>query len=241
MELDELHILQRQARAQDHGVAVTGLRVGARAGEVGASIAASRHDRHAGAKSVDRAVIEIPCDDPAADTFLHHEIDGEVLDEKLGMLAQALLVERMQHRVTGPIGGRAGALGDPFAEMGRHAAEGPLVNPTFLGAAEGHAVVLQLEDGRHCLAHHVLDGVLVAQPIRPLYCVVHVPAPVILAHISQRGRYAALRGHRMTACRKDFCDTGRAQAGLGKTEGGPKAGATCADNDDVIAVIDDLV
>ena len=53
VELHELHVLQRQAGAQHHGVAVAGagMRRGGR--EIGAAIAAGRQDRHVRAEAVD--------------------------------------------------------------------------------------------------------------------------------------------------------------------------------------------
>ena len=32
---------------------------------------------------------------------------------------------------------------------------------------------------------HVVDGVLVSQPIRPLHCVIEMPSPVIILHVPQ--------------------------------------------------------
>ena len=58
VELHELHVLQRQAGAQHHGVAVAGAGVGRGAREVGAAVAARRQDRLLGAESMDGAVIE---------------------------------------------------------------------------------------------------------------------------------------------------------------------------------------
>jgi hypothetical protein len=45
----------------------------------------------------------------------------------------------------------------------------------------------------------IFDGILVAQPVRPLDGVVHVPAPVVLAHIAKRRGNAALRCNRVRA------------------------------------------
>ena len=53
VELDELHILQRQAGAQHHGVAVAGARMGRGAGEIGAAITAGGEDDLVGAEPVD--------------------------------------------------------------------------------------------------------------------------------------------------------------------------------------------
>ena len=139
------------------------------------------------------------------------------------------------------IGGGAGALRDALAELRGHAAERALIDLALLGAAEGHAVMLELDDGGDRLAHHVLDGVLVAEPVRALDRVVHVPAPVVLAHVAERGADAALRRHGVAAGREHLGDAGGPQPLLGHAEGGAQAGAAGADDDDVIGVIDDLI
>ena len=85
MELHELHVLQRQAGAQHHGVAVAGAGVRRGAGEIGAAIAAGGEDGHVRAEAVDRAVVELERDDAAAAALVvHDQIDGEILDEELG-------------------------------------------------------------------------------------------------------------------------------------------------------------
>ena len=115
----------------------------------------------------------------------------------------ALAVQRMQHGVAGAVGRGAGALGGrAFAEIGGHAAERTLIDLAVLGAAEGHAVMLKLVNGFGRVAAQIFDGVLVAEPVRPLHGVVHVPAPVVPAHIAERGarcrparqRYASASG-----------------------------------------------
>ena len=173
--------------------------------------------------------------------LVHDQVEGEIFDEELGLMLERLLIERMQDGVAGAVGGGAGALRDAFAEMRGHAAEGALVDLAGLGAAEGHAVMLELDHRGDGLAHHVFDGVLVAQPVRALDRVVHVPAPVVLAHIAERGADAALGRDGMAAGREDLGDAGGAQALLGHAEGGAQARAAGADDDHVIAVVDDLV
>ncbi len=59
MELHEFHVLERQAGAQHHGIAVAGLGMRAGAGGIGAAIAAGGEDRHLRREAVDRAVVEI--------------------------------------------------------------------------------------------------------------------------------------------------------------------------------------
>src|SRR5690606_1798339 len=98
-----------------------------------------------------------------------------------------------------------------------------------------------LDDRRDRLAAHVLGRVLVAQPVRALDGVVVVEAPVVLAHVAQRGGDAALRGHRVAAGREDLGDAGDLQALLGQAEGGAQAGAAGADHEHVELVFLDLV
>ncbi len=195
-----------------------------------------------GAEAVDAAIGQVPGHDAAAGTVLvHDQVEGEILDEELGVEFQRLLVQGMQHRVAGAVGGGAGALGRLGAEILGHAAEGALVDLAFRRAAERHAEMLEFEHGRYRLAAHVFDRILVAQPVRPLHGVVHVPAPVILAHVAERSRDAALGGNGVAAGREDLGDAGGLQAGRSHAHGGAQAGAAGTDDDDIVIVVLDLV
>ena len=189
-----------------------------------------------------RAVVELQRDHAAAGAFLiHDQVDGEELDEELGRMPQRLAVHRVQHGVTGAVGGSAGALRLRLAVIHRHAAERPLIDPAVLGARERHAPVLELVDGLRRILHHVLDGVLVAEPVRPLDGVVHVPAPVVLVHVAERGRNAALRRNRVRARREDLGDAGGAQPRLAAADSGAQTRATRADNHHVVGVVFECV
>ena len=226
-----------QAGAQRHAAAIARAGVGGGGGEVGAAIAAGREDHALGAEAVQRAVVELERGDAAAGAVFHDEVEREVFDEEVDGVLQRLAVERVEHGVAGAVGRGAGALDRGFAIVLGHAAEGALVDLAFLGAREGDAPVLEFVDGGGGGADHVFDRVLVAEPVGALHRVVHVPAPVILAHVSERGGDAALRRDRVRAGGEDFRDAGGLQAGLGATERGAKAGAAGADDHDVIGVI----
>ncbi len=147
VELHELHVLQRQTGPQHHGVAVARAGMGRGRREIGAPIAARRQDRHVGAEAVDLARRHVERDDAAAAAVLvHHQVEGEILDEEVRLVAQRLAVERVQDRVAGAVGGSAGALRDALAVFGGHAAEGPLVDLALLGARERHAPMFELVD-----------------------------------------------------------------------------------------------
>ncbi len=241
VKLHELHVLQRQPGAQHHAAAVAGAGVGGGAGEIGAAIAAGGQDGHLRQEPVQLAGGHVERDDAAALAVLHDQVDREVLDEEAGAVLQRLLVQRVQHGVPGAVRRRAGALRDALAIVRGHAAERPLVDAPVLGAGERHAVVLELEHGARRLLAHELDGVLVAEPVRALDGVVEVEAPVVLAHVAERGADAALRRHRVAAGGEHLADAGGRQARFGQTEGRTQTRAAGADDDDVVAVIGERV
>jgi hypothetical protein len=242
VELHEFHVLERQAGAQHHGVAVARAGMGRGRREIGAAVAPRRQDGHRGAKAVDLARGHVQGDDaPAAALLIHDEVDGEVLDEEIRLVAHRLTVERVQDGVAGAICSRAGALRDALAELGRHAPERALVDLALVGAREGHAPMFELVHGRRRVADEVLDRVLVTEPIRPFHGVVHVPAPVVRTHIAERGRDAALRRDRVRACREDLRDAGGAQARLRAADRRPQPRPARADHDHVEGVVDDRV
>src|SRR5581483_8924727 len=140
------------------------------------------------------------------------------------------------------VGGGAGALGGALAEMGSHATERALVDLAILLAArERQTPVLQFIDRRRRVAAQVFDGVLVAEPIGALDGVVHVPAPVILTHVAERGGNAALRRNGMRAGGKDFAYAGSAQTGFAASDHGTQTRSACTDHDDIVAVIFDRI
>ena len=243
MELHELQILQRQARAQHHAATVAGAGMGRGAGEVGAAIAAGGQDDHLRPEQVQGAIGQVPAEHAGAGTFLiHDQVDGEILDEEMRVVLQRLAIERVQHGVPGTVGGGTGPLrGCPLTELRGHAAEGTLIDAAFLGTAEGHTEVLQLQHRIDGVTHHVLDGVLVTQPVRPLDGVVHVPAPVVGAHVAQRGGDAALRRDRVRPRREHLGDAGRVQPRLRTAHGGAQSGTAGTDHHHIELVLCNLV
>ena len=141
----------------------------------------------------------------------------------------------VEHRVARAIGRtRAPIRLAALAVVQALAAERALVDLAVLGPREGQAVRLELEDRARRLAAHVVDGVLVAQPVRPLDRVVHVPAPVVFGHVAERGVDAALRRDRVAARREKLRHTGRLEAGLRGAHGRPESSSTRTHHDDVV-------
>src|SRR6516162_11113837 len=101
--------------------------------------------------------------------------------------------------------------------------------------------MLELDDGGDRAAAHILDRVLVAEPVRTLDRVVHVPAPVVLAHIAECGADATLRRDGMAASREHLGNAGRLEPFGGRAESRTQTGSARADDDDVIAMIRDRI
>ena len=210
MELPELHILHRDPGTRGHAHAVARVDEGVGRGGPDAACAARGQHRGLGLEDVHVAGFHFErrhAHDIAV--FVAQEVKRHPFDEELRAGCQIALVEGMQQRVSGAIGRGTGTLHGLFAEVGRVAAKWALIDRAVRVAIEWHAEVFELVHRVSGLAAHELDGVLVTQPIRPLDGVVHVPVPVVFAHVPQRCADAALCGHRVRAGRKHLgqhCD-----------------------------------
>ena len=92
----------------------------------------------------------------------------------------------------------------------------------------------------HCIRSlfaHVLDRILIAEPVRALDSVVHVPAPVIRAHVAKGRADSALRSDGMASGREHLGNTGGRKSCLRETKSSAQPGATGANDDDIATVI----
>ena len=242
VKLHELHVLERVARSRGHRAAIAGAGVRRGAREVGAPVSAGREHRHVRAEAVQCAVLQVPGDQATAPALLvDQQIDREVLDEKLRVVLEALLIEGVQDGVPGAVGRGAGALGGAFAEAGGHATERALVDLAVFGSRERHAVVLELHHRGDRLAAHVLDGILVAEPVRPLHGVVHMPGPMVFAHVTEGSAHSPLGRHGVAAGREQLGDARGGQPFRCQSERRPQASASRSHYDYVVAVVDERV
>ncbi len=101
--------------------------------------------------------------------------------------------------------------------------------------------MLELYDRFHRIAAHVFDRVLVAEPVGALDRVVHVPAPVVLAHIAERGANAALRRDGVAAGRKDLADAGGFDPRGSHAESCAQTRSAASDDHDIVAVVLDRI
>jgi hypothetical protein len=83
MELYELHVLQWQAGAQDHGVAIAGAAMSTGTPEVSPPVPTRGEDRLLGSEAMKRSVFEAKSydtDTPAA--IVHHQVERKIFDKK---------------------------------------------------------------------------------------------------------------------------------------------------------------
>mmetsp|Transcript_1013 Transcript_1013/g.1590 ORF Transcript_1013/g.1590 Transcript_1013/m.1590 type:complete len:256 (-) Transcript_1013:167-934(-) len=244
MELDEFVVLIGKSLAQGHCVSVSSTSVCRCAGKVSSSVPARGQDGVFGLNTMKGTVFHVECHDP--DAFLpvltHQQIQTKILDKVRGIKCQGSSVESVEHGMSSTIGGSSTSMClSPFAVMQRLTAECSLVDLSFFGSREGHSETFQLQDSLRRLSTHVMNGVLVAQPIAALDGIVHVPAPVVFGHVAQGGIDASLRRHGVTSRGKQLGDAGRFESGFAQTHGGSKAGTAGPHHHGVVLVIDHRV
>lgn len=124
------------------------------------------------------------------------KIQSEILNEVVTVVPQTLSIQSMQEAVPGPVCHTAAPVRlATLAILVALATECSLVDLALCSSAEGHSIVLQLNDSCWGLFGHVVNGVLVSQPIGPLDGVVHVPPPVVGLHVPEGGVDASLCSH----------------------------------------------
>uniref|UniRef100_A0A2M3ZLN8 Uncharacterized protein n=1 Tax=Anopheles braziliensis TaxID=58242 RepID=A0A2M3ZLN8_9DIPT len=194
VELHKLQILRRKPGTCHHRRAIAGTGVSRGAGEVRPSVATRRQHRVLGAETMNATVLEVHCDHTDTLAILHQQVHRKVLDEVVTVVAQRLAVQRVEQRVSGTIGYAAATMRlASLAVLQTLSTESSLIDLAIGGTRERHAVVFQLNHGLRCLARHVVDCILIAQPIRTLHRIVHVPLPIVLLHITE-GRINASLG-----------------------------------------------
>ena len=205
VELPELHVLERQAGTQHHTEPVSGVDHGVAAVPEYPPCPAGGEQGRARLDQQRLAGLDTHGGDAEAITVgVAQQVEREVLVEELRAVLDVLLVQRMQQRMAGTIGGGAGPRGLIAAEVLGLPAEGALVDLAVVEAREWQAHVFEFVDGRGRLAAHELDRILVAQPVAALDRVVHMPFPAVVVDVGERGGDATLCRHGMRTRRENF-------------------------------------
>src|SRR5665647_2432206 len=193
------------------------------------------------AETMQRSIHKRPRDNTAALAIHHDEIEHKILDKKFGSDPQSLSIERVEQSMPCSIRSSARAWHRMFAEIAHVATERPLIDFSVFGAGEGHPRMFQLEDRGDGLPAHVLDRILIAEPIRPFDRIVHMPLPTVFAEIAKTGCNATLGGNRVTACRKHFCNASSCQACLDGALSSAQTGTAGTDDNDIKRMVDEFV
>lgn len=132
--------------------------------------------------------------DSTALALVHDEIECEVLYEEDAVVAEGTTEEGVKHTVASSVGDGAATIGlTTSSEVLGLTSEGSLIDLSFLGSGEGHTVGFELQNGVRGLLSHVMNSVLVTEPVRSLDSVIEVPSPVVFVHVTQGGIDSSLK------------------------------------------------
>ncbi len=186
MELDELHVHQRDARAVRDGHAVAGRGITVRRLGVDAAEAAGGKDRRLGGDQFQLARAHVVRRHAGADAVFDGQRRGKVLFVDLDPETFELLPQGVQDDQARHVGGVARA-------RRAGAAEGPLRDASVGQAREDAAAVLEPDDLARRVVGHRFDRVLVAQVVRTLDAVERVVGRGVFLAVTQGRVDAALR------------------------------------------------
>src|SRR5690606_7906175 len=225
VELPEFHVLQGNAGTGSHAQTVTGIDEGVGGSSPDAAGATGGQNHLLAFEDIDFAGFHFERGHTQNVTcVVAKQVERHPFDKELGAGSNVALIERVQHGVTGAVGCGTGALDGLFTEIGGVTAERTLIDGAVGVAVERHAEVFELVHGIGRFTAHEFDGVLVAEPVGTLDRVIHVPVPVVLAHVAQRGTDATLCGHGVGTCGEHFGEHCHRQTGFSQLKGTTHAG-----------------
>jgi len=243
VELDELKIGVVKTGSGDHGHTISGAGVGGGARLPGPTVAASGENCVLGVESVDRTVFH--ADGHATDAValvIHDQISCEILDKVSCVVVKRSSVKSVEERVTSSVGDAAASMSlATLSVFERLTAKRALVDLAFWSSGEGHTVVLELNDGVGSFSSHVVDGVLVTEPIGALDSVVHVVLPAVLLHVAESSIDSSLSRDSVRSSWEELGDASSVEASFGKAESSAETSSTGANDESVEFVIDDFI
>lgn len=233
MELDHLGVLERNADVHAGDDAVARRAVGVRrADPVGAAIAARRDDECLGGDADDVAAAHVHGDDARELVFFlacHRDLEHLALRDEVDVVREALLEERVDHRV-------AGAVLEVSSARVSMAAHLALVEVAVSLTVVGIAHVVHLVDILAGALDEVLDSVLVAEVVAALDRIEGMRLEAVVRVRDARDAvHAALRHRRRRARRHELRQHGNLEVLILRgCECGAHAGATAADDQHVV-------
>ena len=229
VELDKLHVLERDTRRVGHSDAAAAVDQGVGGVLVYPPVTAGAEKRRPGAHGDEFARAHIQDDNAVAPAFVDAQGGDEPFRVDFYPFGDGPFIEGVEQYVAGDIGGIAGP-----GIAG--AAEGTLGDRAVGEPAERAAPVLHLIDDRRGLAAHDLRGILIGQIIAPLDRVEGVLLPGVVPAVGVVGERrvdAALGGDGVGTGRVDLGDKPHIET-VAKPDGSPKTRETAADNENIV-------
>ena len=205
VELPKLHIFQRNARTGANAQTVAGIHIGIGGRRINTAAATGSKHHGFSVENINFSGFHFHgghTDHVAV--FITNQILRCPFHKELRIGTDVLLIQSMQHCMTGTVGNRASTFYCAFTVFGSMPAERTLINFAAFHAVKRHTHVFQLNHRFRRGATHKLNRVLVAQPVGTFHGIVHMPVPTVLLHIAQRGGNTALRRYGMRTGREHF-------------------------------------
>jgi len=186
MELNELGVLNRETSSGNHTTTVTSAGMSGGAGLVGTTVPTGGENSLLGTHTMDGTVSNVVGHDTAALALFHDQVHSEVLNKEDAIVTEGTTKQGVQHGVTCAISDSTASVGlATLSVVGGLTTESALVNFALGSSGEGHTVGLEFPDRNGGLTAHVLDSVLISEPIAALNSVVEVPLVGVLVHVSE--------------------------------------------------------
>ncbi len=240
MELDEFVVLVGNSLSESHGISVSRAGVGRGTTEIGTPITTSCKNSILGANSVDGSVFHVEGNDTNAllSVLAHEQIHTKVFDKVSRVKGQGTTIKSVKHSMTGSIGsGTASMSLASLSVLKRLSTKGTLVNLSIFRSGKGHSKGFKLNHRLGSLSAHVVNRILITKPITSLDSVVHVPPPIVLAHVSKSGVNSSLCRNGVGSRWEELGDTGRLESGFTKSHGSSQSTTTGTDDNGIVFVV----
>jgi len=236
MELEELHVLHRNAATKSSCRPIAGQRVRVRGDLPDAAETSRRDDRCLGVESMDGTTVNVYGDHSChLPTVVHQQIYHLVFVKEGDVVLDALLIHGLQDHVARTICCMTRAAHRLLGDVVRMTTKRTLGNATIRSSIERQSHVFQIVDHRNRFVAHNLDRILIREIIRSFDGVEDVPLRVILFDVAQSRADAALSGAGVRASWVELADHSGLCIARG-VEGSHQPGAACTHNDYVKAM-----
>ena len=186
VELPEFHVFQRNTCTGTNTQTITGIHISIGRRSINTTAATGSKHHSFSVENINFAGFHFHggYTDYVA-VFITNQILRRPFHKELCIGTDVLLVQSMQHRMTGTVGNRTCTFYRAFTVFGSMAAERTLVDFATFHTVKRHTHVFQLNYGFRRCAAHKLNRILVAQPVRTFHGIVHMPIPTVFLHITQ--------------------------------------------------------